>query len=360
MPPEDDFTRERDPRRQTAARIVGLVVAAALVAAGTVVWLTRGQPQPTGVAPVTSTPSPTAPKPSGPTPTPVPSAPVLGPGFSVAEDGVARQLVTFGGVDSYDATWVWQGDRWFLARPTVSPPGRSGAAFAYDPLTGGVMLEGGRLASGQLVDDTWLWDGSTWRELDRGTGRPPPAEDSVMAWDPSLHEMVLVIGRGGSGGATWTWNGGRWMERVGGGLPSGTFLVGLAVDPATQTLLGASCCSVGQGATSTWAWDGTTWRAVGTRAGPAFTVALVLNPESSRPLLLGDPSLVSGREMWSWSGQDWVLLTGARLPAFPGGAVTDTVDGHVVVVGSIAEPVLGAPQLLHIWSLSGSAWRQLA
>jgi hypothetical protein len=359
MPPEDDFTRERDPRQQTTARMIGLVVAAALVAVGTGVWLTRAQSPPTGIAPVTSTPSPTAPEPSSPTPTPVPSAPVLGSGFSVAEDGMARELVTFGGVDSYDATWIWRGDRWLLARPSVSPSGRSGAASAYDPLTGGVMLQGGRLASGELVDDTWLWDGSTWRLLDRDTGSPPAAEDSVMAWDPLLNEMVLVIGRGSSSGGTWTWNGSRWIEQVGGGLPSGTFLVGLAVDPATRTLLGASCCSVGQGATSTWAWDGTTWRAVGTGAGPAFTVALALNPESGRPLLFADPPLAAGREMWSWSGQDWVLLTGARLPAFPGGAVTDTVDGHVVVVGSLAEAVLGNPQPLHIWSLSGSTWRQL-
>ena len=63
--------------------------------------------------------------------------------------------------------------------------------------------------------------------------------------------------------------------------------------------------------------------------------------------------------MWSWSGQDWVLLTGARLPAFPGGAVTDTVDGHVVVVGSLAEPVLGAPAASHLVSVQarrGVSW----
>src|ERR1022692_4207563 len=99
MPPEDDFTREGDPRKQTTATIIGLVVAAALVAVGIGVWLTRAQSPPTGVVPLTSTPSPTAPEPSRPSPTPVPSAPVLGPGFSVAEDGVARELVTFGGVD---------------------------------------------------------------------------------------------------------------------------------------------------------------------------------------------------------------------------------------------------------------------
>ena len=231
--------------------------------------------------------------------------------------------------------------------------------MAYDPVTGVVMLQGGRLATGDLTSDTWAWDGSTWRELDRGVGGPPGAEASVMAWDKPRGVMVLVTGRGPSSTDTWTWSGSRWVRSVRGGLPSGTLLVGLALDPLTQTLLGASCCSVSQGATSTWSWDGVAWSSLASTDVPTFTVALATDPTTGHVLLFGDPSLASGREMWSWSGRDWVLLAGARLPAFPSGAVTDSTAGHLVVVGSVAEPILGHPQPLRIWSLSGSTWRQL-
>ncbi len=70
--------------------------------------------------------------------------------------------------------------------------------------------------------------------------------------------------------------------------------------------------------------------------------------------------------MWSWTGGDRMLLTGARLPVFPEAAVTATEDGvagisgppirHIVMVGSFAEPVQGQPQPIHLWSWTGSAW----
>ena len=81
---------------------------------------------------------------------------------------------------------------------------------------------------------------------------------------------------------------------------------------------------------------------------------------STRVLLFGDPSVACGREMWSWTGRDWQLLSGARLPVFPAGAVIDTDAGNVVIVGSVVEPVQGQPQPVQLWSLTGNTWRQLA
>src|ERR1019366_1954551 len=101
-------------------------------------------------------------------------------------------------------------------------PGRFAAAAAFDPLTGVVMLYGGRLGPGQVVDDTWAWDGRTWRQLDGGTGTPPLGEGSVMAWDDVAGQMVLVSNQPAPYGGTWAWNGSRWMRQAHGDLPSGT------------------------------------------------------------------------------------------------------------------------------------------
>jgi hypothetical protein len=357
MPPEDDFTRTSDPAKRRNATFAGLVVATAVAVLAAAVLLTRSPSPTAGPNTASSTPAPAAPLTAPPSP--VPAEPVVGSGFSAVDDPTTHQLVLVGGIDSYDTTWLWNGHRWALAHPPVSPPGRFGAAAAYDPRTGVVLLYGGRLGPGEVVDDTWAWDGTTWRELDSGSGSPPSGEGSVMAWDNVLDEMVLVNSNGGFGGQTWTWTGARWVRQLSGDLPAGTFFVGLAVDPVTQALLAASCCSVGQGTTSTWTWNGTVWRRLSTRAQPAFTAGLALDPASDRVVMCGDPAFVAGREMWSWTGHDWSLLTGARLPVFPEAEVTGVEDGHLVILGSFIEPVQGAPQPIHLWSWTGTRWDQL-
>ncbi len=146
-------------------------------------------------------------------PTPVPSVPVLGFGFSAVDDPAIHRVIVFGGVDSYDTTWLWDGRRWTLARPRSSPPGRFGAAIAYDPATRMVMLFGGRLAPGQVVNDTWAWDGATWHVLDNGVNGPPPGEVAQMAWDDARAQMVLVTRTdANTGGETWSWAASHWTR----------------------------------------------------------------------------------------------------------------------------------------------------
>jgi hypothetical protein len=183
--------------------------------------------------------------------------------------------VVFGGVDSYDTTWLWDGHRWSLARPQAHPPGRFHAAAAYNPQTRLVMLYGGRLGPGPIVDDTWAWDGRTWRELDTGTASPPAGEGAVMAWDSASNEMVLVGNEGGSGGQTWIWDGVRWLRQPNGDLAAGIAFVGrLPVFPQaevtdssdTRVVILGTFVQPTQGAPQQvhiWSWAGSTWTQLG-------------------------------------------------------------------------------------------------
>jgi hypothetical protein len=354
---EDDFRRLPDPRARRNALVVAAVVVAALGALVGATLLTRGQPAPT--ASTGTSPSATA-VPSSPPPTPVPAIAVLGSGFAAAYDAQSHQLVAFGGVDNGDQTWVWEGRRWRLARPSVVPPGRFGAALAYDPRAGVLLLFGGRLVPGQVVDDTWAWDGATWRLLDDGASASPPAgEGAVMAWDATTEQMVLVTTGADPGAQTWTWNGSRWDHRAGGDPPAGTYLIGMTVDPVSQRLVGVSCCTTGAGDASTLAWDGAAWHALTTSSTmPGFTVGLVRDPVSDRLLLFADPSIAA--EVWSWSGRQWSIVPNATVPVFPAASMIDTDTHRVVIVGSVAEPVQGTPQPVQVWTLDGgTAWRRL-
>jgi hypothetical protein len=361
MTPEDGFRRNRDPSRRRKGGILGLLLIISLVSLAIGVWLTRNQSRPTApAASVTARPGSVSFTPSGTSPTAISNQPVLGVGFSVVDDPSTHQLVLFGGIDSYQATWLWDGRHWSHAHPPVSPPGRFEAAAAYDPLTKVIMLQGGRLETGDAVDDTWAWTGRTWRQLDSGTGNPPGGGVSVMAWDDIHSQMVLVTGNGGPGGPggdTWFWQGNRWVRHVTGQpLTFGPAVVGVAVDPVSKSLLASSCCASDQVTSATWQWDGIGWRPVGTSIRPPAVVGLALDPTSGRLLLCSDPArAIVGRQAWSWDGKNWKPLA-ARLPVFPEAEVTDVDEGDVVILGSLVQPQQGTPQPVQLWSWTGSAW----
>ena len=60
---------------------------------------------------------------------------------AVAYDANRRQVVLF---NNRAETWLWAKNRWTQAHPAASPSGRIGAAAAWDPLMGAVLLVGGQ------------------------------------------------------------------------------------------------------------------------------------------------------------------------------------------------------------------------
>jgi hypothetical protein len=135
---------------------------------------------------------------------------------------------------------------------SAAPPARSAAAMAEDPAHGDVVLFGGQGASG-LLDDTWLWNGSSWSEA-RPAHNPPPRYGAQLAWDPRSHRDILLGGMGGpdcSGPAAssatgscgwldsaWAWNGSDWSQLSLGPL-AGHSLAGaeMATDPAQRSIV---------------------------------------------------------------------------------------------------------------------------
>jgi hypothetical protein len=368
-PEEDEFQRSRDPVMRRNSKILGGVVLAFVVAAASAVWLAQRHAIPTVSIPLPSIRPPTvalgtpsasvAPQIS---PTAVPGQPVAGYGFSAADDPTAHEVVVFGGTDSYGTTWLWDGRRWSLAHPATSPPGRFGAAMAYDPSAHTVVLFGGRLGPGEVVNDTWAWNGTTWRKLDSGTGNPPAGEGSAMAWDFSRNEMMLVNSNGGAGGETWLWKGDQWVHLIHGDLPSGTIVSALAVDPITGALLAVQCCGPSQALSAVLRWNGAAWDPVTTSHAPVGAYGLAVDPATNE-LLLCAPSMTSPRSdtvMWRWTGKDWAAIPGAEPPIVPAAELTDLVVGRLLILGSVVQASQGAPQPIHVWSWDGNHWTQRA
>ena len=233
-------------------------------------------------------------------------------------------MVLFGGVDNYANTWIWNGSRWTLAEPATSPAGRIDAAAAYDPQTKQVLLFGGRHApytSGPSLNDTWAWDGVTWRELDRGVGRAlrrardrrwrGMTRSTRWCWSPL---PAAVPG----GDETWVWSGLRWVLKIHGAVAPSAFDLPMAFDPITRSLIAEGCCYAPRsqlGALdTTWRWNGDRWLQLAGTAAPLPGSSLALDPSSGRLALCNCGPMLALPALASWTGQTWELLR-CRSPA---------------------------------------------
>src|SRR5436305_1709799 len=70
---------------------------------------------------------------------------------------------------------------WTQAPTLLAPPPRVGAAMAYDPAHHVTVLFGGFGAQSTL-GDTWLWDGLIWHAVQPSIS-PPARGAAAFAWD---------------------------------------------------------------------------------------------------------------------------------------------------------------------------------
>jgi hypothetical protein len=89
------------------------------------------------------------------------------------------------GLDPTGGVWISTNPAgaWLKASPADAPTPRSQPALADDPATGQVVLFGGEVlgstsAAGDVVGDTWTWDGTTWTE--REGSAPTPTSSATL------------------------------------------------------------------------------------------------------------------------------------------------------------------------------------
>jgi hypothetical protein len=132
---------------------------------------------------------------------------------AVATHVDAGHVVAFGGLfgaTPISTTRVFSGSSWAI-RAAPGPAARAGAAMAWDPARGQVVMFGGEAGVGGAVyNDTWVWNGATWTNVTPPAPLPSPAgrAGASLVWDPRRNVLLLHGGRGVDD--TWTWDGSRW------------------------------------------------------------------------------------------------------------------------------------------------------
>jgi hypothetical protein len=281
--------------------------------------------------------------------------------------------VLFGGVDSTNKTWLWDGRRWTSITPTSTPPNRNGAAAAYDPATHLVMLFGGTgPIVGQAVqqfNDTWAWTGATWLRLDTGGAHGPPVGGGAqMAYDDARQQMILVTYKGTLTTAeTWIWYGSGWRHQPNGDLAATVFGATMAYDTESRAVVLVSPVIGDNSHTATYRWNGSSWDAIVT-SGPSVNV-IAVDPLEHALVGCGastySTAFALNATCWQWTGRDW-FPGQASLPSAANRSVTieaevDDVDrAQLLIIGWLVPPVQNQAQPLYVWAWDGYTWMLLA
>lgn len=162
--------------------------------------------------------------------------------FSMASFGSKKQVVVFGGRKRqgvlFDDTWTWNGTSWKLEAPAHRPPARMGGTLVEDPVSKHLVLFGGSNEQ-RPFQDLWEWDGADWKQLPVSTDQYAPSSWASLAVAalPSKDGLLVVDALEGKG---WTLRGGTFTALPAGTVPRIDGFVGprgaLVVNPDRGTI----------------------------------------------------------------------------------------------------------------------------
>jgi hypothetical protein len=215
-------------------------------------------------------------------------------------------------------TWAWDGQSWTQLQPPASPPARAHHSMATDPVRGRILLFGGGFVSaGQFTaafNDTWEWDGSTWRQI-FPANVPAVRGDASVVWHSGTSALYMWAGWTGwfvsYGNEVWRWTGADWIRQPDTPLSG---IGDMVKEPNAQTFIGRGTTD---GRTiDWWRWDGSTWSKTAIPAtfpGGRYS----LDEARQRIVHMGsNPPLgpTCGWPTWEWDGQRWYVASewGAR------------------------------------------------
>jgi len=213
-------------------------------------------------------------------------------------------------------TWVWDGARWTEVTGNQPSP-RAEAAAAWDPKRQRLVLFGGySWADGTrtYLQDTWEFNGKAWARF--ATGGPSPRSGAAIAFDPELGQVVL-FGGSPAKNDTWVWDGTAWSEVPAPTPPPGRYDAAMAAPPAGGSVLRFGGWD-GQARTAdTWRLRGGLWTVLkGDAPPPRNYAAMTYDVKRGCYVLFGgqDGVNVFG-DVWERCGTtDWkrVAKTGPR------------------------------------------------
>lgn len=165
----------------------------------------------------------------------------------------------------FSDTWEWDGEDWQKTSPTTSPPGRQDQLMFFDPVRGTVVMYGGYYIdenrTNVFLDDTWEWDGETWRQLLFDETRR--SSGSSMIYDPFQQLPMLMDGEG-----LWVWQESYWTQPHFPVSPSSRWGTQMVYNQDLENIVLFGGSKDQNNLDDTWTYDGQTWQQVITKERP--------------------------------------------------------------------------------------------
>ncbi|MGE5183616.1 MAG: hypothetical protein ACM31C_16205, partial [Acidobacteriota bacterium] len=260
------------------------------------------------------------------TPAPVPPGRA---GAAMAFDANIGHVIMFGGAEASGGgstvaeTWVWDGTNWTQLAPATSPGNRGGARMAFDSAHKYVLMYGGQPASGTADNHVWAWSGSNWSDLGTSTGPATGWDVSSLTFDANVGKIVAWDG---TAGTTYEWSGSAWTA-VAAATPTTTrsYLTMTYDAVRKQVVLFGGGTSTGfpgfgiSGYADTWVRSGSTaWTQPAAFSEPParFRAAAVYDPLRRRTVLFGGQGASGAlNDTWEWDGRKWTSVAATTPPA---------------------------------------------
>jgi hypothetical protein len=214
---------------------------------------------------------------------------------------------------------------------------------------------------------TWLWSNHQWVQAHPAVA-PPKRTGAAVAWDPGMHAVLLFGGEAsGNGGLlhdTWAWNGSSWRDIGTARLaPPPSLMSTMTYDGSLHEMVLVESDIHFGAPIQLWTWDGLAWRQHSVAGGPTSPVAAIGFDPRTRTMvaIAGDCSGFECRsQTWSWDGAAWRQLKPAHEPDFAFysmSLVPDPISGRLLLV-TVSSNALG-PAPTQTWAWDGRDWAGL-
>jgi hypothetical protein len=283
--------------------------------------------------------------------TPPPSRQV----HAMVYDAGRQRVVLFSGASNtgndLNDTWEYDGTTWLQRTPATSPGVRQHHAMVYDAGRQRVVLFGGAL-NGNPLNDTWEYDGTTWAQRTPATA-PSERYGHAMAYDAGRQRVVLFGGITSDGFAlndTWEYDGTTWAQRTPATSPGARLNHAMVYDAGRQRVV----LFGGFALNDTWEYDGTTWtqRTPATSPGILQHHAMAYDAGRQRVVLFG--GYLSSNDTWEYDGTTWAQRTPVTAPPGRSGSAMAYDSTHQVTV--LFGGNTGADFLNDTWLWDGTTW----
>lgn len=275
-------------------------------------------------------------------------------GHSLAFDAARNKTILFGGYNPnltsgghMNDTWAFDGTNWTQLNPPTSPPRRAWASMVYVPWNGGrIVLFGGQDNSNQNLNDTWMWDGTTWTQVNTASS-PGARFSAASAYDAERNKVMIFSGSGG-GSETWLFDGTTWtLPGVQNPPPAWDQHIA-AYDAERKKVVLVTY-------EGTWLWDGAAW----SRANPQNPIArsghggMEYDPVRKEVIVFGGENT---SHTYAWNGSDWALRNPVTVPpsVYSTEMIFDAVSGKITIFGG--QVPTGDSFTADTWTWDGTNW----